>query len=137
MVSFDPALVVPLAVLSLPLLYIASRLYSTAAAKKKLATTGIGRGAPGFLTGVRKVTIPPHIAARIRMGEEVSGEEITAALEEERERLEEEERVRLEREDADRKRQQAPVKVPDTVDTEWLPQGALGGAKSQGRRRKK
>ena len=43
--------------------------------------TGIGKGAPGFTTNVRKVAVPPEIMARIRAGEQVSGEEITAAQE--------------------------------------------------------
>lgn len=36
--------------------------------------------APGFQTNVRKVRITPEIAARIRRGEDVSPEEITAAI---------------------------------------------------------
>lgn len=56
--------------------------------------TGIGKGAPGFTTNVRKVAVPPEIMARIRAGEQVSGEEITAA--QEKIRREEEERERRE-----------------------------------------
>lgn len=67
----------------------------------------------------------------------MSGAEITAALEDERERLEEEERQRVEQEEREAKRAAAAIKVPDTVDEEWLPAGALGGAKAGGRRRKK
>ncbi|KAF7422340.1 hypothetical protein PC9H_010496 [Pleurotus ostreatus] len=46
----------------------------------RLKKYGIGRGAPGFQTNVRKVRITPEIAARIRRGEDVSPEEITAAI---------------------------------------------------------
>ncbi|KAJ8515362.1 hypothetical protein ONZ45_g7196 [Pleurotus djamor] len=46
----------------------------------RLKKYGIGRGAPGFQTNVRKVQITPEIAARLRRGEEVSAEEITAAI---------------------------------------------------------
>ncbi|KAL9939236.1 hypothetical protein V8E36_002049 [Tilletia maclaganii] len=41
--------------------------------------TGIGRGAPGFQTSVKRVAVPAAIAARIRAGEDVSPEEIEAA----------------------------------------------------------
>ncbi|PWN24688.1 hypothetical protein BDZ90DRAFT_262909 [Jaminaea rosea] len=43
--------------------------------------TGIGRGAPGFQTNVTRIAVPAHIVARIRAGEDVSAEEITAAQE--------------------------------------------------------
>lgn len=48
-------------------------------------TTGIGRGAPGFRksrlteTNVKRIALPADIVARIRAGEQVSAEEITAA----------------------------------------------------------
>ncbi|KAL1747178.1 hypothetical protein HDZ31DRAFT_32431 [Schizophyllum fasciatum] len=45
----------------------------------KLKRTGIGKGAPGFQTGIRQVRITPEIAARLRRGEEVSPAEIEAA----------------------------------------------------------
>lgn len=41
--------------------------------------TGLGRGAPGFQTNIKRIAVPPEIIARIRAGEEVSAEEITAA----------------------------------------------------------
>ncbi|QRV72222.1 hypothetical protein RhiJN_15163 [Ceratobasidium sp. AG-Ba] len=44
--------------------------------------TGFGKGAPGFMTNVRKVAITPELAERLRRGEEVSPEEIAAAQEE-------------------------------------------------------
>lgn len=43
--------------------------------------TGLGRGAPGFQTNVKRIAVPPEIVARIRAGEEVSAEEITRAQE--------------------------------------------------------
>ncbi|KIY47746.1 hypothetical protein FISHEDRAFT_44844, partial [Fistulina hepatica ATCC 64428] len=46
---------------------------------RKLQVHGIGKGAPGFQTSVRRVRITPEIAARIQRGEEVSPEEIAAA----------------------------------------------------------
>lgn len=48
-------------------------------ARRKLARTGIGRGAPGFQTSVRQISVTPEIAARLRRGEHVSPEEIAAA----------------------------------------------------------
>lgn len=47
--------------------------------------TGLGRGAPGFRklylteTNVKRIALPADIVARIRAGEQVSAEEITAA----------------------------------------------------------
>ncbi|GAA5986547.1 hypothetical protein JCM11641_003670 [Rhodosporidiobolus odoratus] len=88
--------------LSLPLLYLSYRLYTSftsPVSKPYDPKTGLGRGAPGFQTGVRRVQIPPALAARIRAGEEVSAEEVTKALEEEKERIkkeDEEERRRVE-----------------------------------------
>ncbi|CAA7268450.1 unnamed protein product [Cyclocybe aegerita] len=46
---------------------------------RRLRLHGIGKGAPGFQTGVRRVRITPDVAARIRRGEDVSPEEIEAA----------------------------------------------------------
>ena len=43
--------------------------------------TGLGRGAPGFQTNIKRIAVPPEIIARIRAGEEVSAEEITRAQE--------------------------------------------------------
>ncbi|WFD33709.1 hypothetical protein MCUN1_000522 [Malassezia cuniculi] len=43
--------------------------------------TGIGRGAPGFQTNVKRIALPADIVRRIRAGEQVSAEEITAAQE--------------------------------------------------------
>jgi len=129
----DSPLVPSLLLLSLPAAYVAYRLYRTvlsslpASSRPYDPKTGVGRGAPGFQTGVRRVAIPPALAARIRAGEEVSAEEVTAALEEEKARLDREEAAQ--RDDEDR------VKVPEGVDEEWLPAGAL--KKGKARQRKK
>jgi hypothetical protein len=66
-----------IALLAIPSIYI---YVSRALAARKLKKTGIGKGAPGFLTSVKRVAVPPEIAARIRRGEEVSPEEISAAI---------------------------------------------------------
>ncbi|KAF8156976.1 hypothetical protein B0H34DRAFT_657673 [Crassisporium funariophilum] len=46
---------------------------------RRLRLHGIGKGAPGFQTNVRRVRVTPEIAARIRRGEDVSPAEIAAA----------------------------------------------------------
>ncbi|KIK65726.1 hypothetical protein GYMLUDRAFT_39236 [Collybiopsis luxurians FD-317 M1] len=46
---------------------------------RRLRVHGIGKGAPGFQTNVRRIRVTPEIAARIRRGEEVTPEEIAAA----------------------------------------------------------
>ena len=67
----------------------------------------------GFMTGSKRVALPLHIAARIKMGEEVSAEEITEALQLQKEQEEREERRRLEAEEA-AKAGRKPI--PDSVD---------------------
>ncbi|GAA5966793.1 hypothetical protein JCM3765_004270 [Sporobolomyces pararoseus] len=130
--SIDPGLIAPFLVFSVPVLYFAYRIFVPASNnsknKKYDPKTGIGRGAPGFATGVKRVAIPPELAARIRAGEEVSAEEVTAALDAEKERMrkEEEEEERL---------KNGGRKLPAGVDSEWLPQGALGGS-SKAKKRK-
>jgi len=42
--------------------------------------TGFGKGAPGFMTNTRQIKVTPDIAARLRRGEQVSPEEIDAAV---------------------------------------------------------
>ncbi|GAA6043765.1 hypothetical protein JCM8097_006663 [Rhodosporidiobolus ruineniae] len=114
--SLDPSLLPPVLLFSLPVLYISYRLFSGSSSSKSKAydpSTGIGRGAPGFQTGVKRVAIPPALAARIRAGEEVSAEEVTAALEAEKERLA--------REEAGEKEKK---KLPANVDADWLPASA-------------
>jgi len=46
---------------------------------RRLRIHGIGKGAPGFQTNVRRIRVTPEIAARIQRGEQVSAEEIEAA----------------------------------------------------------
>ncbi|RDB16055.1 hypothetical protein Hypma_003477 [Hypsizygus marmoreus] len=46
---------------------------------RQLRLYGIGKGAPGFQTNVRRIRVTPEIAARLRRGEEVSPEEIASA----------------------------------------------------------
>ncbi|KAF8962281.1 hypothetical protein BDZ97DRAFT_1920568 [Flammula alnicola] len=46
---------------------------------RRLRLYGIGKGAAGFQTNVRRVRVTPDIAARIRRGEDVSPAEIEAA----------------------------------------------------------
>jgi hypothetical protein len=66
-----------LAVVGLPALYFYVR---RVLAARKLARTGIGKGAPGFITaGTRRLAVTPELAARLRRGETVTPEEIEAA----------------------------------------------------------
>lgn len=61
---------------------VALRLRSSITSPKSQAydpKTGLGRGAPGFQTNIKRIAVPPEIMARIRAGEEVSADEITAA----------------------------------------------------------
>ncbi|UZJ53944.1 hypothetical protein CBS101457_003264 [Exobasidium rhododendri] len=57
--------------------------------------TGLGRGAPGFQTNIKRIAVPPEIIARIRAGEEVSADEITAAQDKMRRDEEEKERLAI------------------------------------------
>ncbi|KAJ7644251.1 hypothetical protein FB45DRAFT_735553 [Roridomyces roridus] len=87
---------------------------------RRLRVHGIGKGAPGFQTNVRKIRVPPEIMERIRRGEEVTPEEITAAS------------ARMEAEEREGGTPAPPAKKPQpVVETlseqepvnEWLPQG--------------
>lgn len=126
---FDAALILPFLVVALPTLYLSNRLYKRLFAstpKNDPAVTGIGRGAPGFLTSVKKVQVPAHLMARIRAGEDVSAEEVTAAIEEEQRKAQAEESTASAR------------KVREGVDEDWLPkEQQSSGSSSKGRRRKK
>ncbi|GAA5876642.1 hypothetical protein JCM16303_003609 [Sporobolomyces ruberrimus] len=130
--SLDPGLIAPVLVFSVPVLYFSYRVYQGIVSPSKKKTynpsTGIGRGAPGFQTGVKKVAIPPELAARIRAGEEVSAEEVTAALDAERERMRQEE-------EEEERRKSGKKKLPDGVDESWLQEGTLG-SNSKARKRK-
>uniref|UniRef100_A0A0K3CD20 Uncharacterized protein n=1 Tax=Rhodotorula toruloides TaxID=5286 RepID=A0A0K3CD20_RHOTO len=114
--SVDPSLVPPFLLVSLPLAYLSYRFYvrlTTIPPSQRPydPKTGIGRGAPGFQTGVRKVAIPKDLMERIKRGEELG-----SAGEEEAEQR----------------------KLPENVDEEWLPAGATGSSgKNKTRRRKK
>lgn len=107
------SLLPPLLLVGLPVAFVGYRIYrflspgggATGSRQGYDPKTGIGRGAPGFQTGVKRVAIPPALAARIRAGEEVSAEEVTEAIEAERERLAQEE--------ADEAAKARKVKLPD------------------------
>ncbi|KAJ7855888.1 hypothetical protein B0H14DRAFT_3865099 [Mycena olivaceomarginata] len=83
---------------------------------RRLRVHGIGKGAPGFQTGVRKIRVSPEIMARIRAGEDVSPDEIAAASA----RMDAEERG----------------EVPSDPVNEWLPEGITGPKKrSKGKKK--
>ncbi|PPQ66968.1 hypothetical protein CVT26_009999 [Gymnopilus dilepis] len=113
---------------------------------RRLKLYGIGKGAPGFQTGVRRVRVTPEIAARIRRGEEVTPEEIEAAS---RAADEEEERQKL---SPSSKPAPSPVGLPrgvieerddrhlinrkeNEIDNEWLPESITKPAKRKKGRR--
>ncbi|KAJ3567081.1 hypothetical protein NP233_g6594 [Leucocoprinus birnbaumii] len=56
--------------------YFANKFYK----KYRLEKHGIGKGAKGFQTNVKQLQVTPEIAERLRRGEYVSSEEITAAV---------------------------------------------------------
>ncbi|KAF9030793.1 hypothetical protein BDZ89DRAFT_939320 [Hymenopellis radicata] len=99
---------------------------------RRLRVHGIGKGAPGFQTGVRRVRVTPEIAARIQRGEEVSPEEIAASI------------ARAEQEEANpgssSPKQAKPTKrsptPPSEPVNEWLPE-TVTGSKKQGKKRRK
>lgn len=128
-----------MALVAIPTVFISLRIYKFFVPNPPANTynpeTGIGRGAPGFQTGSRRVALPSHIAMRIKLGDEVSADEITEALEQERLRLEKIERDEAEAEELARQGIKT-LKVPDSVDTDWLPAGATIKP-GQARRRKK
>ncbi|PPR04141.1 hypothetical protein CVT24_010707 [Panaeolus cyanescens] len=53
---------------------------------RQLRLYGIGKGAPGFQTNVKRIAITPEIAARLKKGEKVTPEEIEKASREAEER---------------------------------------------------
>ncbi|KAG7444231.1 uncharacterized protein BT62DRAFT_934411 [Guyanagaster necrorhizus] len=95
---------------------------------RKLKVHGIGKGAPGFQTGVRRVRVTPDIATRIQRGEEVSPEEIAESI------------ARAEREaENGLSSTVTPSKMtspPAEPVNEWLPE-SLSRPKKQGKRRRK
>ncbi|KAK4704821.1 hypothetical protein P7C70_g1384, partial [Phenoliferia sp. Uapishka_3] len=118
--SFDAALIVPILCLSLPVIYFSRQAYANYVEKQRLLKQGIGRGVPGFLTGSQKVALPLAIVARIRMGEDVSAEEITEAINAEKAReirlaeIEAEEAAAAEAEKNWKAGELKPLKVPKT-----------------------
>ncbi|KAJ7043951.1 hypothetical protein C8F04DRAFT_1027719 [Mycena alexandri] len=113
---------------------------------RRLRLHGIGKGAPGFQTNVRKVRIPPDLMRRIRAGEDVSPDEIAAASARmEREEIEqgspeprrEERREIIERDDRPKTNPvaQDPPANADPVN-EWLPEGITAPKKrSKGKKK--
>lgn len=76
----------------------------------------------GTETGVKRVAVTPEIAARMRAGEQVSPEEIEAAV------------AKMEREKEGGQGKSSAVKANPNVDQDWLPQGQSPGGK-KGKRR--
>lgn len=81
--------------------------------------TGLGRGAPGFQTNIKKVSISPALAARIRAGENVSADEVTRDLEQQRQAL-----------SSSSSAVDSPP-VPENVDPDWLPPQTNQGRKKR------
>lgn len=118
--------------------------------------TGFGKGAPGFMTNVKKVAITPELAERLRRGEEVTPEEIAAAQEEaarnpsvtlrRREIIERDDRPGATTDESERepdtrggKKARRAVEPAEASENEWIPQGhsrAQGRNSTRGRRRK-
>ncbi|CCF53058.1 hypothetical protein NDA18_003136 [Ustilago nuda] len=82
--------------------------------------TGLGRGAPGFQTGVKRMAVTPEIAARMRAGEQVSQEEIEEAL------------ARAQSQNAG---SSTAIRNPN-VDQDWLPQGGRSPAGNKSNKRR-
>ncbi|GAK63775.1 uncharacterized protein PAN0_003c1983 [Moesziomyces antarcticus] len=81
--------------------------------------TGLGRGAPGFQTGVKRVAVTPEIAARMRAGEQVSAEEIEASIA---------------RAQSQSQASSSAVRNPN-VDQDWLPQAGRSPAGKKNKKR--
>ncbi|TFK38966.1 hypothetical protein BDQ12DRAFT_682789 [Crucibulum laeve] len=101
----------------------------------RLKNYGIGKGAPGFQTNVRRIRVTPEIAARLRRGEDVSPEEIAAASA----KADEEER----RENSgvietplERKETPSVSQTPPEPANEWLPE-SITGPKKRGKGKKR
>ncbi|KAJ7857630.1 hypothetical protein B0H14DRAFT_2750574 [Mycena olivaceomarginata] len=105
---------------------------------RRLRVHGIGKGAPGFQTGVRKIRVSPEIMARIRAGEDVSPDEIAAASA----RMDAEERGEVPlpqlkpTESRTTKAKAVEEEVPSDPVNEWLPEGITGPKKrSKGKKK--
>ncbi|KAF8598620.1 hypothetical protein BDV93DRAFT_609729 [Ceratobasidium sp. AG-I] len=111
--------------------------------------TGFGKGAPGFMTNVRKVAITPELAERMRRGEEVTPEEIAAAQAEaaknptvtirRRDIVERDDRPTSDSDDRepDTRGSKKARKTADTSENEWIPEGHTRPAARRPQRRKK
>nr|GAT50527.1 predicted protein [Mycena chlorophos] len=88
---------------------------------RRLKVHGIGKGAPGFQTSVKKVRVPPEIMERIRRGEDVSAEEVTAAMA----KMEAEEKAAAAGTSPAKPQKSAPKPKPPPAEpaNEWLPEG--------------
>lgn len=89
-------------------------------------STGLGRGAPGFQTNIQKVSISPGLAARIRAGEDVSAEEVTRDLEQQKLLAQQGRSAGGLGGAAD---QSKPL--PESVDPDWLPAGLTQNRKKR------
>ncbi|KAJ6557332.1 hypothetical protein DFH09DRAFT_1163810 [Mycena vulgaris] len=105
---------------------------------RKLRVHGIGKGAPGFQTNVRKIRVSPEIMARIRRGEDVSPDEIAAASA----RMEAEERDGPASPPEPLPQSKTPkpkpvvIEVPSEPVNEWLPEGITAPKKrSKGKKK--
>ncbi|KAK4054298.1 DNA-dependent ATPase fun30 [Microbotryomycetes sp. JL221] len=131
----DASLIPPLIFFSVPVFLLCTRIYKflyPPSSRPYDPKTGIGRGAPGFQTATKRVRLPADLVARIKRGEEVSAEEVTAALE--RQKLADEQAATSSETEAQTKN------LPDNVDEDWLPKGASSGTAKTGgsaRRRKR
>ncbi|KAM0789646.1 hypothetical protein ACM66B_000448 [Microbotryomycetes sp. NB124-2] len=134
--SLDAGLIPPLILFSIPIYLVASRLYKSfsgsTTTKAYDPSTGIGRGAPGFQTNTRRVKLPAELVARIKRGEEVSAEEVTAALEKQK-RLDQDQGDSLSNEGQDKDK---TWNVPESVDQDWLPKQQQSGGNASRRRKR-
>ncbi|KAJ7645505.1 hypothetical protein DFH06DRAFT_1211544 [Mycena polygramma] len=105
---------------------------------RRLRVHGIGKGAPGFQTNVRRIRVTPEIKARLMRGEEVSPDEIAAASA----RMDAEERndsapePLVQPKKAETKSNPVPKEPPSEPVNEWLPEGITAPKKrSKGKRK--
>ncbi|PWZ01926.1 hypothetical protein BCV70DRAFT_157528 [Testicularia cyperi] len=121
-----PSVLVPLVILGA----ISSRFFGSSKKSKGKGSytgkydpsTGLGRGAPGFQTGVKRMAVTPEIAARMRAGEQVSAEEIEAAV------------AKAQSQNA--QATSTALKNPN-VDQDWLPQAGRGASPAGGAKKNK
>ncbi|KAJ7069944.1 hypothetical protein C8F01DRAFT_1114686 [Mycena amicta] len=99
---------------------------------RRLKVHGIGKGAPGFQTSVKRVRVPPEIMERIRRGEDVSAEEVTAAME----RMNAEEKATTSPSSSPKPKKSTPKPPPTEPVNEWLPEGITAPQKRAKGKRK-